>query len=424
MPERNLRGGAGLDEAGRRRRLTFLGFGLDDEANIREIGAFARAHAEEIIDELFAHLSNFTEIRTLLEAGVDIARLKRVLRTYFLQMIEARPDAEYFESRLRVGDAHQRIDLPPHWYLASYNVYLQLIGKRLRQHYRDNPARVLDLISSLSKLAALDTGLAVEAYIMGGYVDRGRAQEYQRMAEVADRTLREKEALEQVKADLTNMIVHDLKGPLGGILTVTQLALRKRGSPPDPHARHFEQIQRSARDLLRMIENLLAIDQMEEGRLQLRLEAVDVRELLTECANEFRPAAEMAGQRLHVTVDDDVPVLATDRWLVRRVMNNIVVNAIRHSGAVGRIDLEAHYSRGTVCIRVRDHGRGISSEDQAHLFAKHPRRSRSQSREDTGLGLVFCKMAVELCGGTIAVDSTSGAGTTFLVTLPVAIESE
>jgi len=415
---------AGLDETGRERRLAFLNLGPEDEVNLAEIREFARTHVDEIVDAFYAHLLAFDETRSLLQDPGLVRQLKQTQRAYFLRMTEGRFDAEYFESRLRVGDSHQRIDLHPEWYLGTYNLYLRLVMERLRDHYHD-PDRLVALITSLSKVIFLDMGLAVDAYIMGGYVERALAQEYRRMAEVAERTLREKIELEHVKADLTNMIVHDLKGPLGGILTVTQLALRKRGAIAEAHARRFEQIQRSSRDLLRMIENLLEIDQMEGGRLELRVEPVDIGLLVNECADEFRAAAEMAEQSLHVSVADDVPVVPTDRWLLRRILNNLVVNAIRHSGSTGRIDLEADLADGRVCLRVRDTGRGIPLEDQAGLFTKHSRGSHRPEghRDDTGLGLVFCKMAAELIGGTIDVLSAPGAGTIFNVTLPTIAET-
>jgi signal transduction histidine kinase len=418
-----LFGKVGLDEATRRRRLAFLEFGAEDEARLAEIRAFAIAHVDEIVDAFYAHLWKFEETRRILGDEAHVAHLKHLQRTYFLRMLQGRLDAGYFESRLRVGDAHQRIDLEPQWYVGTFNLYLRLLIDRLREHYRDDPDRLIDLIASLSKVIFLDMGLALDAYIMGGYVNRALAERYRRMAEVAETSLREKAEVERMKADLTNMIVHDLKGPLGGILTVTQLALRKRGATADIQARRFEQIQRSARDLLRMIENLLEIDQMEEQRLELRLEPVDIGQLLAECANEFRAAAEMAGQTIATTVSDDVGVIATDRWLLRRVLNNLVINAIRHSGATGCIDLVATLHDGRVRLQVQDSGRGIGPEDQATLFAKHRRSTGSnRSRDDTGLGLVFCKMAVEVMGGTIGVESAPGAGTTFTVTLPATAE--
>jgi signal transduction histidine kinase len=410
-----------LDEEARRRRLAFLDFGPDDEARLAEIREFARAHVDEIVDDFYAHLMAFEETRAMLGSDAHIRRLKTLQREYFLRMVEGRLDADYFDSRLRVGAAHARIDVQPQWYLGTFNLYLRLLIHRLRDHYRGDPVRLLGVIESLSKIIFLDMGLAIDAYIIEGYVDRARAQEYRRMAEVAERTLREKEALEQMKADLTSMIVHDLKGPLGGILNVAQLALRKGGAGTD-HARHFDQIQRSARDLMRMIENLLEVDQMEEGRLELRIEPVDVGALLTECADEFRAAAENAGQSIVVSANDAIAIV-TDRWLLRRVLNNLVVNAIRHSGTTGRIDLEVEFRDGTVELRVRDVGRGIGTEEQATLFRKHARRPGRDHRDDTGLGLVFCKMAVEMLGGAIRVDSAPGQGAMFIVTVPASIEA-
>jgi signal transduction histidine kinase len=416
-----LLGQAGLDEVSRRRQLAFLEFGPEDEANLAEIREIAHACVDEIVGAIFDHLWKFEEIRKILRDDVEVARLKKLQRDYFLRMTDGSFDAEYFESRLRVGAAHARIDIEPKWYLGTFSFYFRLLSARLREHYRGDPDRLRAVIESLGKVVFFDMGVVIDAYIMSGYVDRALAQEYRRMAEVAERTLREKAEVERMKADLTNMIVHDLKGPLGGILTVTQLALRKRGDRSEVCTRHFEQIQRSARELMRMTENLLEIDQMEEGRLELRVEPVEIGPLLTDCADEFRAAAEMSGQNIAVSVDEEVPAIVTDRWILRRVLNNLVVNAIRHSGAAGRIDIEAVANAGFVHVRVRDAGRGIPLEEQGALFSKEGRRiRRHQSRDDTGLGLVFCKMAVDIMEGTIAVESTSGGGAAFTVTLPVA----
>jgi signal transduction histidine kinase len=109
---------------------------------------------------------------------------------------------------------------------------------RLQQLCPNDPDQWRALLESFAKVVFLDLGLAIDAYILSGYVDRSLAQEYRRIADVAERTLAEKAELEQAKADLTGMIVHDLKGPLGGILAVTQLALRDRSD--DPRRRHFE----------------------------------------------------------------------------------------------------------------------------------------------------------------------------------------
>lgn len=408
----------GLNAVERAQRLAFLGWGPEDEAALAELRAFAREHVDAIVDAFYEHLLHFDETRGFLRDPAQVRNLKGMQRAYFLRMMDGRLDAKYFESRLRVGAAHARIDLKPSWYIGTFNLYFRLVSERLAAHFADQPARLAPLLRSWSKIIFLDMGLAIDAYIGGGYVDRALAHEYRRMAEVAERTLEEKAEVERMKADLTNMIVHDLKGPLGGIITVAQLALRKRTEMPAPQTHHFQQIQRSARDLMRMIENLLEIDQMQEGRVTVRAETIDLGTLLGECADEFQAAAELAGQTIVVSVGDDVPVIVSDRWLLRRVLNNLVVNAIRHSGVAGRIGLEAECHTDGVELRVRDAGRGISSEEQATLFLKQARPARGGHRDDTGLGLVFCKMAVEVMGGKIRVDSAPGAGTVFALTLP------
>ncbi|MCC6848412.1 MAG: hypothetical protein IT294_07925 [Deltaproteobacteria bacterium] len=410
----NLLGRIGLDAAGCARRLTFLSFDAADVENLAQLRAVAHANVDGIVEDFYGHLLSFEETRRLLADPERVARLKKLQREYFLRMLEGDFGHDYFESRLRVGAAHASTDLRPEWYLGTYSLYLRLLGGRLLEHYRDEPDTLLALLGSFTKVVFLDMGLAIDGYILSGYVDRTLAQDYRRMAEVAEQALAEKADLEQAKADLTGMIVHDLKGPLGGILAVTQLALRQAsGAPSD---RHFAQIQRSAQDLMRMIENLLEIDQMQEGRLELRLEPVAIDGLLAECSAEYRAAAEIAGMTIAVAIEAPLPVLMTDRWLLRRVLNNLVVNAVRHSAA-GAIDLAARLAGAQVEIRIHDSGRGIPSADQAALFDR-ARRRRGSHREDTGLGLVFCKMACERMGGTIAIESTPGSGTTFVITLP------
>ncbi|MBI3770137.1 MAG: hypothetical protein HY271_16815 [Deltaproteobacteria bacterium] len=417
----SLLGSVELDDASLRKRLAFLDYGPTDDALLAELHQFALAHVDTIVDEFYEHLLRFDETREILRDPAQVARLKTLQREYFLRLTSGRIDAEYFESRLRVGAAHARINLRPEWYLGTYNLYLRLVMNRLRAYCADDPERLTSMIAALSKVIFLDMGLAIDAYIWSGYVDRALAQEYRRVAEVAEHTLHEKNALERAKADLTHMIVHDLKGPLGGILTLTQLALRKREGLPDAHAARFAQIQRSARDLMRMIENILEVEQMEEGRLTLRAEPVDLALLLAECANEFRATAEMAGQTVTVEVADDLSAIVTDRWVLRRVLNNLVVNAIRHSGSREAIRLEASPEHGGVRVGVRDGGRGMTADEQALLFSRSHAPladGRVRSREDTGLGLVFCKMAVDAMGGTISVESAPGAGTVFTVRLP------
>ena len=192
MPGPTLLGRAGLNDASRQRRLAFVEFGPEDQARLAELREFARTHVDEIVEAFYAHLWKFEETRRILGDDAQVARLKKLQRAYFLRMTEGHLDAEYFESRLRVGDAHQHIDLAPEWYIGTFGLYVRLLMERLRDHYRDDPDHLLALLDSFVKVVFLDMGLSLDAYIMGGYVNRALADEYQRVAEVAERTLREK----------------------------------------------------------------------------------------------------------------------------------------------------------------------------------------------------------------------------------------
>src|SRR5262245_43576108 len=146
MASRMLLRQAGLDDASRERRLAFLDFGPEDEANLTELREFARVHVDEIVDAFYAHLLRFEETSRLLHDDQQIARLKQLQRAYFLRMVDGTFNADYFESRLRVGDAHQRIDLRPEWYIGTYNLYLRLVSERLRAEYRNDPDRCVALL--------------------------------------------------------------------------------------------------------------------------------------------------------------------------------------------------------------------------------------------------------------------------------------
>jgi signal transduction histidine kinase len=125
---------------------------------------------------------------------------------------------------------------------------------------------------------------------------------------------------------------------------------------------------------------------------------------------------------VHVQVSTDLPPVAADRALLRRVLSNLLANALRHSGSP-TVHVEATALAGAheVALAVRDHGRGIDPQLHARIFEKFAALPRSPADEpfrDTGLGLPFCKLAIEEMGGRIAIIATPGGGATFTVTLP------
>src|SRR5262249_45960391 len=151
---------------------------------------------------------------------------------YFLSLSEGRFDADYFESRLRVGDAHQRIGLRPVWYIGAFSLYLRLALRALVAHAGEGEG-ILPTIEALVKAGFLDMSLAINTYVYGGFVEREVATELERAARVAEEALAVRAEVESLKADLTNMVVHDLKNPVNGIAMMVQLALRKGRDLPE-----------------------------------------------------------------------------------------------------------------------------------------------------------------------------------------------
>jgi signal transduction histidine kinase len=263
--------------------------------------------------------------------------------------------------------------------------------------------------------------LAMRTYVYGGFVSRAVADQLERAATLAEDALRARADTERLKEELSAMVVHDLKNPVNGILMMVQLALRKGADLPEAHRSYLQQIELTCREMMRLIQNLLEISKIEEGKMPITIEPVVLAELVDEVHVEQRLLATQAGRRLEVDVATTLPAVAADRALLRRVLANLIGNAVRHSGSPV-VYVEAHPDAdGTrMRIAVRDEGRGIPASQHARIFEKFASVRRSPADEpfrDTGLGLPFCKLAVDEMGGELRLESAADTGSTFLVTL-------
>ena len=411
----------GLDDEHRAVQLAFFELGDADAQALLAYRPLAEATVDQIVADFYAHLLRVPELAEILhsEAG-RIAKLQGLQRDYFLSLSHGRFDADYFESRLRVGDAHQRIGLRPAWYIGAFALYLRLALRTLVADTGDG-ARILPTVEALIKAIFLDMSLAMNTYIYGGFVDREAATELERAAQAAEDALEARAEVEHMKDDLTNMVVHDLKNPVNGIAMMVQLALRKGQDIPEAHRGYLLQIERTCREMMRLIQNLLEISKIEEGKMPVAREPIVLAEVADEVAREYRPVAEQGGRQLRIAVGTELPVAVGDRTLLKRVLVNLIVNALRHSGST-EVLVEGQPLAAEVALSVIDYGHGIAEADHARIFEKFRTARRSPADDpggDTGLGLPFCKLAVERMGGRITLASASGATTVFTVTLPV-----
>jgi signal transduction histidine kinase len=230
------------------------------------------------------------------------------------------------------------------------------------------------------------------------------------------------------KDQFLSNISHELRTPLNSIIGFTDLLLTQELGPPlSAQQRDFlETVARNGRHLLELINELLDLQRIAAGRMQLKPEPVEVAALLEETAASVQAQVQKHGHTLAVTPPlQNVRVLA-DRGRIRQVLLNLLSNAIKFTPDGGRIAVVAAPANGDgadsaeVRIAVTDTGIGIAPEDQPKLFKEFSQLDASASRkyEGTGLGLALSRRLVELHGGTIGIDSEMGKGSTFWFTLP------
>ena len=235
------------------------------------------------------------------------------------------------------------------------------------------------------------------------------------------RQLRE---LERVRDDLMKMIVHDLKTPLTSVLATLEMVLDQDFGPvSDAQRRALGDAETKAEELLALIEDLLEVARIEETSLTLALAPIAPGAFLTEVVHEWEARFLQAGAAVRVDVDDGAPVFAGDRAVLKRVFGNLLENAITHAGSPVGITLRARPEPGGgILFTVADNGAGIPTEYHQVIFRKFERVKRPElpRARNSGLGLAFCKLAVEAHGGRIWVQSAPGEGSQFHLVLPAA----
>jgi len=226
-------------------------------------------------------------------------------------------------------------------------------------------------------------------------------------------------ALENLREDLTNLIVHDLKNPLTGIVTANELMLEGLLGPlTDDQKKYLELAKTGAKKLLNLIMDLLETRKMEENKLTLSPSNFSLAELAKELAwLELLASQE---KKTFVMTFDRGLALSADRNLLVRVIENLVGNAIKHTPAGGKIELRVSKHEKEILFEVIDTGEGIPAEYLDKLFNRFFKveTQNLKTKIDTGLGLYFCKMAVEAHGGRIGVESSPGRGSRFYFSIP------
>jgi signal transduction histidine kinase len=235
-------------------------------------------------------------------------------------------------------------------------------------------------------------------------------------------TLRKLREVEKMRDDLMKMIVHDLKTPLTSVLATTEMMMDEDFGPlNDQQKQMLRDAEGKAEDLLCLIGDLLEVSRLEEATLTLDLKPIAPAVLLNEIVHESSIRFQQEGAVATIDVSDDAPVFEADKALLKRVLGNLVQNALTHSANAVKIQLNARKDGDGILFTVADNGPGIPPEYHEVIFRKFERVKNSSMphTRNSGLGLAFCKLVVDAHGGRIWVQSAGeGKGSSFHFRLP------
>jgi PAS domain S-box-containing protein len=233
------------------------------------------------------------------------------------------------------------------------------------------------------------------------------------------RDVSERLELDKLRSDLTSMIFHDLRAPLSNIISSLEVLHTYVTDGDDAFRSVLSIAQRSSRRASRLVESLLDLDRLEAGKAVLVKSPAAIAGIIAEAVEEVHPMAEARGHLIQFDITADLPEVEMDGDMIFRVLINIIENAIKYTRSGGQITIAAHKKDGEIVVSVQDSGLGISPYEQQRIFEKYARIKSDKRPKGLGLGLAFCRLAVEEHKGRIWVESEEGKGSTFYFTLPV-----
>ena len=255
--------------------------------------------------------------------------------------------------------------------------------------------------------------LAVQSLLIVGLLHQCRARAQTALAESISRL----RALEQLRDDLVRMVVHDMWSPLQALRINLMLLNNAFAALSEDDREILQAASALTEEIGRMTSDMFDVSRLEECRMPVKKAVCD----LTQIARDVRSVMGAIGAERSIDIESGGPVeVSCDCALVRRVMENFVSNGIRHTPAGGPIRISIVRGQGRVRVAVHDQGHGVPPEARTKIFEKFGTVEARQESDyqSAGLGLAFCKLAIDAHGGTIGVDPGVPAGSTFWFELP------
>ena len=226
--------------------------------------------------------------------------------------------------------------------------------------------------------------------------------------------------LRDKKRVLAALVVHDLRSPLSAVLGYLELLREELGADASVQVQQYiDDANVLVGKALGLVATILDVDELEDGILHAEPQPLKLIDLVERARAGNRAHFEVRQLRLEVDVDADL-VVRVDRELFGRVIENLLDNATRYAPRGGRCTISARRDGGTLELAIGNNGPPVPVRERDAIFGRYfqVERRRASARANRGLGLYFCKLAVEAHGGTIRVEERGELGAVFVVTLP------
>lgn len=345
--------------------------------------------------------------------------LKRDIERSFVTLLDGEGDRVRALARSADRDAGKAILLAAAGVLASalllgaFGIYLaRSIGRPIRQ----TAAAASRLAGGELSLRLPGGGPGEVGELTGAFNVMAERLEASRN-ELQEQNLRLRDS-EQLKSELVSIVSHEVRTPLASVLGFTTLLLQ-RELDLTTRRRYMEIVDAQARRLSGLLDDFLDVQRIEEGRMGLARELVDMTRVLREQTELF--TAQSQKHRLELRLQRPRLPVRGDPGRLAQVVGNLLSNAIKYSPDGGLVEVVGDRVDGSVRIVVRDEGVGIPPEQQERIFTKFYRGDAAASGiTGTGLGLAFARAVIEAHGGSIAFRSAAGGGSEFWIDLPAA----
>jgi PAS domain S-box-containing protein len=243
--------------------------------------------------------------------------------------------------------------------------------------------------------------------------------ERKRIEEDVLKALAKERELNEMKSKFVSIASHEFRTPLSTILSsVALIDQYHHAGQADKVAKHISRVRASIKHMTSILDDLLSVGRLEEGKVEVIRESVNVQELLSDIAEEVGMTLK-PDQQLLLDCQPDVPLVVTDSRMLRNILFNLLSNASKYSEAGSPIRLACAAAKCLLSVSITDEGIGIPEEDQQHLFDRFFRASNVLNIQGTGLGLNIVKRYLDLLNGSITYASKPGHGSTFTIYIPL-----